>query len=50
MANNEVKLVLTAEDNVSSAIKKITEYLGESGLAQSITAASTAFSVQCRQG
>lgn len=45
MANEkEVKLIITAEDNVSSAIKKISAALGESGLAQGVTAASTAFS------
>ncbi len=43
MANNEVKLILTAEDNISSAIKKVTEALGEGGLGQAVTAVSTSF-------
>jgi hypothetical protein len=43
MADNEVKLVLTAEDNISSAIKKVTEALGETGLGQAVTAVSTSF-------
>ena len=40
---NEVKLVLTAEDNISDVIKKVSEYLGENGLAASLTAVSTSF-------
>jgi hypothetical protein len=41
--DTEAKLILTAEDNISGAIKKISAALGESGLAQSITAVSTGF-------
>lgn len=41
--DNETKIVITAKDNVSSAIKKISDALGNTGLGQSITAASTAF-------
>lgn len=43
MSNNEVKLVLTAEDNISSTVKKVTELLGNSGLGQAVTAVSTSF-------
>jgi len=45
VSNNdrELKLKLTAEDNISSAIKKVAAALGETGLGQSVTAASTAF-------
>lgn len=39
----EVKLVLTAEDNISDVIKKVSDYLGDSGLGQSLTAVSTSF-------
>lgn len=41
--SKEVKLILTAEDNISDVIKKVTDYLGENGLAESITAVSTSF-------
>lgn len=43
MADKEVKLILTAEDNISDVIKKVSAQLGESGLGQSITAVSTSF-------
>jgi hypothetical protein len=44
MADKEVKLVLTAEDNISSVIKKVSEHLSENtGLGQTITALSTSF-------
>jgi hypothetical protein len=43
MADKEVKIVLTAEDNVSSVINKVTEKLGQNGLGESITAVSTSF-------
>lgn len=39
----EVKLILTAEDDVSSVIKKVTDYLGDTGLGQAVTAVSTSF-------
>lgn len=43
MADSEVKLVLTAEDNVTDVIKKVADYLGKDGLGQSITAVATSF-------
>ena len=43
MADKEVKLILTAEDNISDVIKKVSDHLGASGLGQAITATSTAF-------
>lgn len=43
MADKEVKLVLTAEDNISSVIRKVTEHLGNTGMGQAVTAISTGF-------
>lgn len=43
MADKEVKIVLTAEDNISSVLKKVTDYLGDTGMGQSVTAISTSF-------
>jgi hypothetical protein len=43
MSEKEVKLILTAEDNISDVIKKVSDHLGASGLGQAITATSTAF-------
>ena len=40
---DEIKLRLTAEDNASSAIKKVIEALGETELGSAITAASAGF-------
>jgi hypothetical protein len=39
----EVKIILTAEDNISSVIRKVSDHLGESGLGQTLTAVSTSF-------
>lgn len=41
--DNQVKLVLTAEDNITDVIKKVSDHLGETGLGQSVTAISTGF-------
>lgn len=43
MADKEVKIVLTAEDNISSVLKKVTDHLGENGMGQAVTAVSTSF-------